>query len=56
MCLQETKWVGGDKENEFDTSDFKLWSTCKVKSRNRVGIIVEGVEEGNCGCKKGMRS
>ena len=40
MCLQETKWVG-KKAKELDSSGFKLWYTGEVRSRNRVGIIVD---------------
>jgi hypothetical protein len=40
MCLHETKWVG-EKAKELDRSGFKLWYTRKVRSKNRVGAIVD---------------
>lgn len=42
MCIQETKWMWA-KAKELDTSYFKLWYTGRVKSRNGVGIIIEGI-------------
>lgn len=40
MGLQETKWVG-EKGKKLDSSRFKLWYRCKVRSINGVDITMD---------------
>nr|XP_009615552.1 uncharacterized protein LOC104108268 [Nicotiana tomentosiformis] len=37
-CLQETQWVG---DKTLDIDEFKLWYSSRVRSKNKVGILVD---------------
>jgi exonuclease III len=39
LCVQETKWMG-QKAQEVENTDFKLWYTGKERSRNDVEILI----------------
>jgi exonuclease III len=40
LCIQEMKWKG-QKENEVEDTNFKLWYTCTMLSKNGVGIVLD---------------